>query len=54
MSLKRQLEQLEGHFDYKDKRSTMRNRRYIKKARNKWIRRSVLPNAHKIRKGWEY
>jgi len=54
MSLKKQLEQIEGHFEDKDKRSTIKYRRLIKKHRNKWIRRSILPNAHKVRKGWEF
>lgn len=54
MSLKSQLEQLEGHFEDKDKWSTMRYRRSVKKGRNRWIRRSMLPNAHKVRKGWEF
>ena len=54
MSLKKQLEQLEGYFEDKDKRSTMKYRRKVKRARNKWIRKSKLPNADKIRKGWEF
>lgn len=54
MSYKKQLEKLEGYFEKKDKRSTMLRRKSMKKARNKWIRRSKLPNADKIYKGWEY
>lgn len=54
MSLKMHLQQIEGHFEDKDKRSTMLYRRRVKKGRNKWIRRSKLPNAHKIRMGWEF
>lgn len=54
MSLKKQLEQIEGYFNHKNKRSDMKYRRKAKKGRNKWIRRSRLPNADKIRKGWEY
>lgn len=54
MSYKKNLEQLEGYFEKKDRRSTIKNRRSVKKGRNKWIRRSTLPNANKVRKGWEY
>lgn len=54
MSYKKQLQQLEGYFENKDSRSTMKFRKSVKKGRNKWIRRSMLPNAHKIRIGWEY
>lgn len=54
MSYKKQLEQLEGYFEKKDRRSTMKYRRSVKKGRNKWIRHSKLPYADKIRKGWEY
>ncbi len=54
MSYKKQLEQLESYFEKKDRRSTMIYRRSVKKGRNKWIRHSKLPNADKIRKGWEY
>lgn len=54
MSYKKQLEKLEGYFEKKDKRSTVLRRKSMKKARNKWIRRSKLPNADKIYKGWEY
>jgi len=54
MSFKKQLEQLEGHFEDKDKRSTMKYRRKVKRGRNKWIRKSKLLNADKIRKGWEF
>lgn len=54
MSYKKQLEQLEGFFEKKDKRSTMKRRRSVKKGRNKWIRHSKLPHADKIHKGWEY
>lgn len=39
MSCKKQLEKLEGYFEKKDKRSTMKCRKSMKKARNKWIRR---------------
>lgn len=51
---KKDLEQLEGYFEKKDRRSTIKYRRSVKKGRNKWIRRSKLPNANKVRKGWEY
>ena len=54
MSLKKQLEQLEGYFENKDRHSTMKYRRKAKRGRNKWIRRSKLPNANKIREGWEF
>jgi hypothetical protein len=54
MSLRKQLEQIEGHFEHKDRRTTMKYRRALKRGRNKWIRRSKLPNADKIRKGWEF
>lgn len=54
MSYKKNLEQIEGYFEKKDRRSTIKYRRSIKRGRNKWIRRSNLPNANKVRKGWEY
>ena len=54
MSYKKNLEQLESYFEKKNRRSTMIYRRSVKKGRNKWVRRSTLPNANKIRKGWEY
>lgn len=54
MSYKKNLEQLEGYFEKKDRRSTIKYRRSVKRGRNKWIRRSTLPNANKVRKGWEY
>ena len=54
MSYKKNLEQLEGYFEKKDRRSTIKYRRSVKKGRNKWIRRSTLPNANKVRKGREY
>lgn len=56
MSLKKYLEQLEGQAGHRDKlfRSKMQHRRAMKRGRNKWIRRSKLPNAPKIRRGWEY
>lgn len=54
MSLKNMLEKIERHFDIKDKRSSMKRRKYYKKARNKWIRRSIIPNACKFYWGWEY
>ena len=53
MSYKKQLEKLEGYFEKKDKQIMLR-RKSMKKARNKWIRRSKLSNADKIYKGWEY
>ena len=54
MSLKKQLEQLEGYFEKKYRPSAMKYRRKVKCGRNKWIRKSKLPNAYKIRKGWEF
>lgn len=54
MSYKKQLQQLEIHFENKDSHSTMKYRKKVKRGRNKWIRRSKLPNAYKIRMGWEY
>lgn len=54
MSYKKYLRQLEGYYEDKDRRSTIRYRRNVKKGRNKWIRRSRLANTHKIRKGWEF
>lgn len=54
MSYKKNLEQLEGYFEKKDRRSTIKHRRNVKKGRNKWIRHSKLPNANKIHKGWEF
>ncbi len=56
MSLKKQLEKLEGNFHPRSRNrpSRIKYRRLIKKHRNKWIRRSRLPNVHKVFKGWEY
>lgn len=54
MSYKKHLEQLESYFEKKDKHSTIKRRRIIKKGRNKWVQRSKLPFAHKMYKGWEY
>lgn len=61
IELNKKLEIVKIDHDYKfrkiekkDKRSTMLRRKSMKKARNKWIRRSKLPNADKIYKGWEY
>lgn len=48
MSYKKNLEQLEGYFEKKDRRSTVKYRRSVKKGRNKRIRRSILPNANKV------
>lgn len=54
MNYKKNLEQLEGSFEKKDRRSTIKYRRSVKEGGNKWIRRSKLPNANKVYKGWEY
>lgn len=54
MSNKKQLQKLEDYFENKDTRGVIKYRRMVKKGRNKWVRRSMLPHAHRIRMGWEY
>lgn len=44
--------------DWENPENTVFREFYLKSspdfAINKWIRRSKLPNANKVRKGWEY
>ncbi len=52
MSLKAALEQIERHHDFKLGKKS-KSRKWMKKMRNKWLRRQKDPNT-KYRKGWEY